>query len=50
MNYKSIAEKIIDLKNSDLKLRNTLVQKGQLGEGYNEEMEKLHNSNAKNIE
>ncbi|WP_257667017.1 DUF6624 domain-containing protein [Parapedobacter tibetensis] len=47
MNYKSIAERIIDLKNADLELRDRLVQNGQLGEGYNEEMEKLHNRNAK---
>lgn len=47
MDYKSIAERIIDLKNADLELRNRLVQNGQLSEGYNEEMEKLHNRNAK---
>jgi hypothetical protein len=47
MDYKSIAEKIIDLKNADLALRNKLVQSGQLSEGYNEEMKELHNRNAK---
>ncbi|MCU0444052.1 MAG: hypothetical protein MUE85_03985 [Microscillaceae bacterium] len=47
MDYKSIAENIIDLKNSDLALRNKLVQNGQLSEGYNEEMKELHNRNAK---
>jgi hypothetical protein len=47
MDYKSIAEKIIDLKNADLALRNKLVQSGQLSEGYNEEMKDLHNRNAK---
>lgn len=47
MDYKCIAERIIDLKNTDLELRDRLVQNGQLGEGYNEEMEKLHNRNAK---
>jgi hypothetical protein len=47
MDYKSIAEKIIDLKNADLALRNKLVQSGQLSEGYNEEMKELHNKNAK---
>jgi hypothetical protein len=46
MNSKSIAEKIIDLKNEDLELRGSLVKAGQLGEGYNQEMEKLHNRNA----
>lgn len=44
---KSIAEKIIKLKNADLTLRDRLVQSGQLSEGYNEEMKELHNKNAK---
>lgn len=47
MDYKSIAEKIINLKDADLALRDKLVQNGQLGEGYNEEMKALHNRNAK---
>jgi hypothetical protein len=47
MDCKSIAGRIIDLKNADLELRDRLVLNGQLGEGYNEEMEGLHNSNAK---
>ncbi|HYE53413.1 MAG TPA: DUF6624 domain-containing protein [Chitinophagaceae bacterium] len=46
MDYTSIAERIIDLKRSDLALRDRLMQSGQLAEGYNEEMKKLHNSNA----
>jgi hypothetical protein len=47
MDYKSIAEKIIDLKNADLALRSKLVQSVQRSEGYNEEMKDLHNRNAK---
>lgn len=47
MDYKSIAENIIALKNADLALREKLVQSGQLCEGYNEEMKELHNRNAK---
>ncbi|WP_395805375.1 DUF6624 domain-containing protein [Daejeonella sp.] len=47
MDYKSITEKIIDLKNTDLALRNKLVQSGQLNERYNEKMKELHNRNAK---
>jgi len=47
MDYKSIAEKIIELKNADLTLREKLVQSGKLNEGYNEEMKELHNKNAK---
>jgi hypothetical protein len=46
MDFKSIAEKIIELKNSDLTLRNKLLQSGQLSEGYNEQMKELHNDNA----
>ena len=47
MDFKSIAENIIDLKNADLALRDKLIQSGQLSEGYNEEMKALHNRNAK---
>ena len=47
MDCKSIAEKIIELQNADLALRDKLVQSGQLGKGYNEEMKELHNRNAK---
>lgn len=46
MKNKVIAKKIIDLKNADLDLRDKLIQRGQLGEGYNEEMANLHNRNA----
>ena len=47
MNYKSSAETIIVLSNADQVLRDRLVQNGQLGEGYHEEMEALHGRNAK---
>ncbi|MCF4100377.1 hypothetical protein L1I30_01745 [Gillisia sp. M10.2A] len=47
MDYKSLAIKIIDLRNADLKLRSKLINEGKLGEGYTKEMEKLHNLNAK---
>lgn len=47
MNYKEIAEKIIELKNIDLEYRNKLIENGQLGEGYNKEMAKIHTKNAK---
>jgi len=46
MNYKGVAERIIGLKKTDLEFRDRLIQNGQLGKGYNEEMEKLHNRNA----
>lgn len=49
MNYKIFAEKIIELKNADLQLRDRLIQKKQLWKGYNEEMEKLHNNNAEKL-
>lgn len=44
--YQTIATKIIGLKNADIKLRDKLIQDGKLGNGYNQEMEKLHNDNA----
>ncbi len=47
MDCKSISEKIIELKNADLAVRDKLIQSGQLGKGYNEEMKELHNRNAK---
>jgi hypothetical protein len=47
MDFKSIAENIIDLKNADLALRDKLIQSGQLSNGYNKEMKELHNRNAK---
>ncbi|HMO39952.1 MAG TPA: hypothetical protein PKC76_09640 [Saprospiraceae bacterium] len=47
MNYKDVAERIIELKKSDLKFREKLIENGKLGEGYNKEMAKIHNKNAK---
>ena len=45
----NIAQKIIDLKNADLALRDKLLKSGQLNDGYNEDMRKLHNSNTKTL-
>ena len=47
MDYKSIAKKIIELKNADLALREKLVQKGKLSDSYDVAMKSLHNENAK---
>ncbi len=46
MNYKDFAEQIIALQNADLQLRDELMRDGQLFDGYNKQMEKLHNENA----
>lgn len=46
MNNKDIPEIIIGLQNADLELREKLISEGRLGEGYNKEMENLHNKNA----
>lgn len=46
MNVDEIAKRIISLKRSDLQLRNELINKGVLSDGYNSKMEKLHNMNA----
>lgn len=49
MNYNEIAEKIIELKNTDLEFREKLIESGKLGEGYNQEMAEIHNKNAKTL-
>lgn len=46
MDFAHIAEKIIRLKNADLKLRDELIKKGQLFNDYNKKMEALHICNA----
>nr|WP_294789050.1 DUF6624 domain-containing protein [uncultured Flavobacterium sp.] len=46
MDNKTISERIIELKNADLKLRSKLIESRKLSEGYNEEMENLHLQNA----
>jgi len=46
LEFKEIAEKIIELKEEDLELRERLIQNNQLGNGYNEAMANLHNRNA----
>ena len=46
MDYKGLAERIVELKDADLELRDKLIRDRQLGEGYNEEMERLHHRNA----
>ena len=50
MKYKAIADKIIALKNADLELRDQLIQNGQLGAGYHEEMKALHDQNAAQLD
>lgn len=50
MDYKSISESIIQLKNADLEYRNKLIQRGQLGKGYDAEMEIIHTRNAQTLE
>ena len=44
--YAHIAKRILDSKEADMKLRERLAQEGKLWDGYNKEMEALHNSNA----
>lgn len=44
--YQAIAEKIIELKNADLALRDKLIQSRQLSNGYNDEVKALHQKNA----
>ena len=50
MNYSEIAKEIIALQDADLKLRSELLRKGQMNDGYNPEMEKMHNLNADGLD
>jgi hypothetical protein len=47
MDHTDIAKEIISLQKSDLELRDKLIQNGELSDGYNNEMEALHNRHAK---
>jgi len=46
MDYSKIAKEIVELQNADLELRDKLIQNGQLFDGYNKEMEAMHNRHA----
>ena len=50
MIYKEITKKIIALKNADLEFREKLIAAGKLGDGYNDEMAKIHIQNAKTLD
>lgn len=50
MQFKNIANKLIKLKEADLKLRANLVEEQVLGNEYNKEMEALHRENADALE
>ncbi len=49
MQYEHIADQIIKLMEADLQLRDQLIQKNELNDGYNAEMEFLHNTNARHL-
>lgn len=50
MNHKNFAQQIIALKNADLALRDKLIQSGKLSEGYDPDMQALHNRHAEQLE
>lgn len=50
MGYKEIAQELITLKKVDLELRNLLIARNELSNGYNPVMEALHVKNAKILE
>lgn len=50
MKYKDFAEQILALQKSDLQLRERLVAEGRLGDGYDPEMQLLHQQNAASLE
>ncbi len=49
MHIKSLADQIINLKRADLKLRDELLKRGVLSDGYHPEMEALHLANAEKL-
>ncbi|NBC05905.1 MAG: hypothetical protein GVY26_01780 [Bacteroidetes bacterium] len=49
MRYPELAQQIIDLQTADQQLRDQLARSGQLGQGYNEAMQRLHNQNATHL-
>jgi len=50
MTYPEYSLKIIALRDQDLKLRQELLDRGELNEGYNKEMELLHLKNTHTLE
>lgn len=50
MNLKKASDRIIELKERDLQLRAQLLDRGVLYEGYNVEMEQLHNQHAAELQ
>lgn len=48
--YTNFAEQILALKDADLKMRDQLIRKGRLGDGYDPEMEQLHCRNAASMD
>jgi len=49
MILKEIANDILELQRADLELRDQLIARGELGNGYNPEMERLHIENAEKL-
>ena len=49
MDFEKISQTILRLKEKDVKLRAKLIKNGTLSNGYNQEMEAVHNSNAKEL-
>ena len=50
MQHPDIAEILIRLKHADLQLREQLIRKGALSDGYNDEMKQLHDANAAKLD
>lgn len=45
----ALAKEIIELRDADLALRDSLIESGILEDGYNKDMEKLHLANTKRL-
>jgi hypothetical protein len=50
MDYPSLANEIIQMKDYDLRVRQRLAETGELFDGYNKEMEAVHIKNATRLE
>lgn len=49
MKYKKIAKEIVTMRNNDLKVRQQLLNSGELSKRYNKKMEEVHLENANRL-
>lgn len=49
MTFKIFADRIIEMMSADLAFRNELISEGELSNGYNKEMERIHIDNSEKL-